>query len=95
MSGLNGDGNMWNLNDQELVLACLERNLIQNIVYDTKLFNQISDPIQKQMFQDKYMGKLRVKLFQYLVDFDSFNIGYLAVNHAIPREEEVNVIAWR
>ena len=49
----------------------------------------------KQMFQDKYMGKLRVKLFQYLVDFDSFNIGYLAVNHAIPREEEVNVIAWR
>ena len=95
LSGLNGDGNMWNLNDQELVLACLERNLIQNIVYDTKLFNQISDPIQKQMFQDKYMGKLRVKLFQYLVDFDSFNIGYLAVNHAIPREEEVNVIAWR
>ena len=51
LSGLNGDGNMWNLNDQELVLACLERNLIQNIVYDTKLFNQISDPIQNKCFR--------------------------------------------
>ncbi|EMG45360.1 hypothetical protein G210_4463 [Candida maltosa Xu316] len=95
LSGLNNDGNLWNLTNQELILACLERNLIQDIVYDTKMFNQISDPIQKKMFEDKYMNKLRVKLFQFLVDFPNFNIGYLGVNHVIPRQEEVDIVKWR
>lgn len=95
LSGLNGDGNLWNLNDQELIVACLERNLIQDIVNDTKKFNQISDPIQKEMFQDKYMNKLRVNLFQFLVDFSHFNIGYLSVHHVIPRKEEVDIVSWR
>ncbi|RCK55072.1 hypothetical protein Cantr_04798 [Candida viswanathii] len=95
LSGLNKDGNLWNLTDQELIVACLERNLIQDIVFDTKEFNKISDPIQKKMFQDKYMNKLRVKLFQFLVDFPHFNIGYLSVHHVIPRQEEVDAISWR
>lgn len=95
LSGLNKDGNLWNLNDQELIVACLERNLIQDIVQDTKQFNQISDPIQKQTFQDQYMNKLRVKLFQFLVDFPHFNIGYLSVHHVIPRKEEIDLVSWR
>lgn len=32
LSGLNGNGNVWDLSRQELVLSCLERGLISNVV---------------------------------------------------------------
>ena len=41
------------------------------------------------------MNKLRVKLFQFLVDFPHFNIGYLSVHHVIPRKEEIDLVSWR
>ncbi|KAG2736741.1 hypothetical protein G9P44_000831 [Scheffersomyces stipitis] len=85
LSGLNGakSGNLWNLSNQELILACLERNLIRDIKGDVKTFHDIKDPQVRKESEMRFFRKLRLRLFQFIVDFDNYNIGYLGLTHLL------------
>lgn len=85
LSGLNGEGsgNIWNLSQQELFRACLERNLILDLKQDMKNFDNIEDEATQAVYEEKYFTELRLKLFHFIVDFEQYNIGYLGMNHLV------------
>ncbi|RKP29328.1 hypothetical protein METBISCDRAFT_31743 [Metschnikowia bicuspidata] len=90
LGGLNGNGNLWDLVPQELVLACLERNLVQ----DSKA---LADTTAKGTAAEQKlaMDDLRLKLALFIANFESCNVGYLAVDHLLPDVETEAVMRWR
>ncbi|EGW31232.1 uncharacterized protein SPAPADRAFT_61808 [Spathaspora passalidarum NRRL Y-27907] len=88
LCGFNSQANIWNLTNQELLLACLERNLIFDIKLDVAQFNELIDDASKQAFEKKYFDDLRYKLLQFLIDFPNANIGYLCITHSISNRKE-------
>lgn len=97
LSGLNGpsSGNIWNLSNQELLRACLERNLILSLKQDVQDFDNIKDEASKAVKEEEYFDQLRLKLFHFIVDFELYNIGYLGINHLIkdPMDSE-KILQW-
>lgn len=90
LSGMNGDGNVWNLDIQELVLACLERNLVA----DPKLLVEklSTGPLENR---EQALDELRVLLVRFISDFSSANVGYLAVGHLLEQPDVKAVRGWR
>lgn len=72
LSGLNGGGNLWNLDNAELVLACLERNLVDDI--DAVVKVQTSGTAAER---EEVLNSLRLKLMKFVLEFDAANAGYL------------------
>lgn len=79
LSGLNGGGNVWNLSDQELLQAALERNLIPNLKEVVTAHEKITEETERKRTEKEYMDILRLRLFHFIVDFDNANLGYLLV----------------
>lgn len=74
LSGRNGDGNIWNLNNQELVMACLERNLVAD---PTELVRvQSLGTLEERTLA---LEDLRKRLERFILDFERSNVGYLTV----------------
>ncbi|KAK7678761.1 hypothetical protein QCA50_018196 [Cerrena zonata] len=98
LSGLNGkaSGNIWNLSNQELVLAALERNIILDIESETKRYEELAEETAKTAEMNKYFDELRLKLLHFIIDFENYNVGYLGVNHLVedPADFET-VMEWR
>ncbi|CAK7891153.1 hypothetical protein CAAN1_01S03840 [[Candida] anglica] len=69
---LSTSGNVWNLSEQELVLACLERNLILDVKESSKLLAEKNQ---------NYVDQLRFKLLVWLLDAPKYNVGYIGLNH--------------
>ena len=79
LSGLNGNGTLFDLLAEELAEACLERQLIEDI----NVFKQISDiadPVARELAELELRQKLQAKLAKFIVDFDQYNIGVLAMD---------------
>lgn len=93
LSGLNG-GNIWDLSNQELVNACLERNLIKDISEDNEM-NNIKDLTLKKQTEDTYHNELRIKLLKFIIDFENYNIGYLGLTHVINQPDTETIVKWR
>ncbi|EDK39470.2 hypothetical protein PGUG_03567 [Meyerozyma guilliermondii ATCC 6260] len=74
LSGLNGNGNVWDLTDEELVQASLERCLISDVGAFVKI------PPEAKAAELK---KLRLKLLRAIIDMDNFSVGYLTVGHLL------------
>lgn len=74
LSGLNGNGNIWDLSDEELVRASLERCLISDVsAFVKELENERAAKLEG----------LRLKLLRSVVDMDKYNVGYLTVGHLL------------
>lgn len=92
LSGLNGDGNVWNLSKQELVLACLERNLVDSI----RPFLELEQlPEEDREGEEEMLDQLRLRLVQFIVNFENANSGYLSLAHLVEAPETKEVMAWR
>lgn len=90
LSGLNGDGNVWNLDTQELVLACLERNLVNDC---KALVEKLSTgPLGERT---EALDELRFKLLRFVADFRSTNVGYLGVAHLLEKPDVMAIQKWR
>lgn len=89
LSGLNGGGSLWDLTPQELTLACLERNLVDN----TKELVRISSSGAIHEKQALFDG-LRLKLFLFISNFKASNVGYMAIEHLLPNPESSTVMEW-
>lgn len=74
LSGLNGNGNVWDLEDDELVQAGLERCLIPDVAAFVKT-------VPKHRSEE--LQKLRMKLLRSVVDMNTYGVGYLTVGHLI------------
>lgn len=75
LSGLNGNGNVWDLAALEVVKACLDRNLIPDINELAKI-EQL--PVDER--EDKlklYIDRLRFALVQFIMNYE--NVGLLCV----------------
>ncbi|KAG7664766.1 uncharacterized protein J8A68_001721 [[Candida] subhashii] len=90
LSGLSGEDNLWNLDEQELIIACLERNLIEDISEYVKLKQEGLDSVEL----DEYCNRLRLRLLQFLIDFPKYNIGMLCIDNPIPLDHQ-QIITWR
>ncbi|GEQ69739.1 hypothetical protein JCM33374_g3413 [Metschnikowia sp. JCM 33374] len=90
LSGMNGDGNIWNLDVQELVLACLERNLVDDC---KDLVDQLSTGSLEK--RTEALNELRIKLVRFVADFGSSNVGYLAVSHLLEKPDIKAISNWR
>ncbi|KAK6455841.1 uncharacterized protein RJT20DRAFT_129211 [Scheffersomyces xylosifermentans] len=98
LSGLNGEnsGNVWNLSKQELLLACLERNLIRDLKKDVQSYQEIKDEAERSSKEAEFYTKLRLRLFQFIVDFEKYNIGYLGLGHLLKDAEAPDtILEWR
>ncbi|SGZ54080.1 CIC11C00000001211 [Sungouiella intermedia] len=89
LSGLNGGGNLWGLDISELVLACLERNLVDDI--DALVKIQSLGTLEEKKAE---IESLQMKLFQSIANFQNCNIGYLAIGHLLPKPD-IGVEKWR
>lgn len=67
LAGYNDGGNIWNLEDKELQVACLERNMVNDI----------------EGLSNADMDVLRLRLFRFVVDFEENGIGYLKAQHGL------------
>ena len=84
LSGRNGDGNVWSLTPQEVVLACLERNLggdVRQLVSGT-------EPERRER-----LAQWRLKLVQYLANAPAANVGYLGVA-ALMEAPRAEIARW-
>lgn len=90
LSGLNGDGNVWDLDIQELVRACLERNLVEDIGGLVK-----TQSLGSREARLEQLELLRLKLFELVVNFQRCNIGYLAIGHMLPAPDVQTIQGWR
>ena len=84
LSGHNGDGNVWSLTPQEVVLACLERNLggdVRQLVSGT-------EPERRER-----LVQWRLKLVQYLANAPAANVGYLGVA-ALMEAPRAEIARW-
>lgn len=89
LSGLNGEGNLWNLSTQELILACLERNLIRDLSEIVRV--QSLAPIDERM---ENLNELRLKLVQFIANAGTANIGYLGVAGTM-ESPSLEAVQWR
>lgn len=89
LSGLNGDGNVWNLSTQELILACLERNLIPDVTELVRI--QSLAPLEERIAS---LDELRLKLVQFIANAASANVGYLGVA-TMMETPSADVAQWR
>lgn len=87
LSGQSGEGNLRNLNNQELILACLERNLVS----DTKELVRVQSHGTLEE-RTKELDNLRYKLAQFLLDFQNCNVGYLTVACWAPLTEQAREV---
>ncbi|KAM9924500.1 hypothetical protein OXX59_004490 [Metschnikowia pulcherrima] len=90
LSGLNGDGNVWDLSVQELVSACLERNLVPDCKQLVEILSK--GPLEKRT---DALDELRLKLVRFIADFGSANVGYLAAGHLLESPDTKMVRNWR
>lgn len=90
LSGLNGNGNVWDLSPQEVLSACLERNLVENSKAVAKIIN--SGTTDEKVANLAY---LRLKLVRFIADFESCNVGYLAIEPLLPKIETEKLLEWR
>ncbi|KAK6200489.1 uncharacterized protein RJT21DRAFT_121401 [Scheffersomyces amazonensis] len=98
LSGMNGKGscNIWDLSTQELLIACLERNLILDIKKDLAYIEEGKTVVERQTRSADYFDDLRIRLFKFIIDFHKFNIGYLGVNHLLNSKVDPKIInSWR
>lgn len=79
LSGLNGNGLVFDLMPQELAEACLERQLIDDIG-KFKEISDIADPEKRQAAHDELQGELQTKLAKFIVDFETFNMGLIGMD---------------
>lgn len=94
LSGFN-NGNIWDLSDQELFNACLERNLIKDFSKFDEI-NKMKDQSLKKQSLNAYYDELRIKLFKFIIDFENYNVGYLGLTHVIDQPNEIEAIMkWR
>ena len=84
LSGRNGDGNVWSLTPQEVVLACLERNLGG----DVRLLVSGTEPERRER-----LAQWRLKLVQYLANAPAANVGYLGVA-ALMEAPRAEIARW-
>lgn len=90
LSGLNGNGNIWDLTPQELLLACLERNLVEDTKEAARIFgNGTPEELSK------FMDVMRLDLLLFIANFELCNVGYLAVKSMLPETETEAVLEWR
>lgn len=89
LSGKNGNGNVWDLSSQELFSACQERNLIQD---NKKLLKTAGSGTPQE--KEQLLNELRLKLLLFISNFDSCNVGFLAVDHLLPKVETEAVLEW-
>lgn len=92
LSGLNGNGNVWNLDKEELLLACLERNLVSDISVISKLEDS-TDPDKEEKIKQE-IDYLRLQLAQFIVNFEKFNVGYLLLSQRV-QKPEMEALEWR
>lgn len=93
LSGQNSEGNVWNLLPQELMSACLERNLISDIGQDLDHISSIKDEVKRDQLLDRYYKTLRVKLMLFIVNFEKFNLGFVGIQNLLEKSynlEDVN-----
>lgn len=83
LTGLNGGGNLWGLDASELVVACLERNLVDDIDGLVKI-QKVGTVEEKRAEQER----LQMKLFQSVANFHNCNVGYLAIGHLLEEPVE-------
>lgn len=89
LSGLNGNGNVWDLTRQEVLRACLDRNLVANVA---EITSKESLPADKRLAQlDPIIDHLRLKLMQLIANYE--NIGSLAVALLDP-EPPTEALLW-
>lgn len=94
LSGLNNNGNIWNLDYQELIMACLERNLISDLKKEALEFDKVKDEAKRHLLEQDNTDKLRVKLFRFIVDFPQYNVGYLCLNDLAPELDHKTFKKW-
>lgn len=94
LSGLNGGGNVWDLTYSELIIACLERNLITNLKQSVSQFDHIEDESEKRNFEIQHKNELTSKLVRFIMDFENFNIGYLCLNTHLPPVDSKKLVQW-
>lgn len=90
LSGQNSNGNLWDLSQQEVLNACLERNLVNS----TKDFAELNKTGSAEA-KAKHMDELRLKLALFVANFEYSNVGYLAVDHLLPSFDPETVVTWR
>lgn len=92
LSGLNGNGNVWDLTRQELLSACLERNLIK----DVKKFTDLEESLKpdKTEILEHELDLLRLQLSQFIMNYEKFNVGYLLLLQHVEAPSE-ECLAWR
>ncbi|CAH6719295.1 hypothetical protein CLIB1444_02S05248 [[Candida] jaroonii] len=95
LSGLNGNGNINNLSFQELLNACLERNLIIDLKEEMSKFDKIDNEVDKQKIQNELMIDLKGKLTRFIIDFQNSNIGYLTITNNLPPVDSSKLQQYR
>ncbi|CUM67175.1 uncharacterized protein PRCAT00004868001 [Priceomyces carsonii] len=90
LAGFNGEGNIWNLSNQELLRAALERNIIKDLKNDAKLYDEIKNETEQRSVETAYFNDLRLKLIQFIINFETNDIGYLCVFHTHANSEEAS-----
>lgn len=98
LSGLNNpkEGNLWNLSNQELLVACLERGLVPNLKEAMDGINKTEDTLTRASKEKEFYDSLRVKLMKFIIDFDKFNIGYITLLNNLEQPNNIKgVISWR
>ena len=97
LCGLNNEGksNIWNLSQQELLVACLERNLIVNLKEDLEKIEVIGNTSVNEIRALDYFTILRMRLLLFLVNFENRNIGYLLIAPFVePSLDWATIFEW-
>ncbi|CAN3365123.1 hypothetical protein DICA3_E21792 [Diutina catenulata] len=89
LAGLNGNGGVFDLSGEELMIACLERNLINDVKPLQKL-QQIVDPVERESALREAYIPLRLQLAKFIIDFQTFNMGYLGMESEQIQAEQLN-----
>lgn len=92
LSGLNGNGNVWDLTKAELLRACLERGMIHNIKKFTDL--EESSQSDKAEVLAHELDLLRLQLIQFIMNFEKYNIGYLFLSQLVEKPDSTALL-WR
>lgn len=92
LSGLNGGGNVWDLLQAELLQAALERNLVPDLKKVVAEHEKITDEAIRKKKEHEYTEMLRLKLFQFIVDFEIANVGYLLIAPQINNYSQLETV---
>lgn len=97
LCGFNSEGrsNIWNLSQQELLVACLERNLLVNLKEDLEKIEIIGNTSVNEIHTLDYFTILRIRLLLFLVNFENRNIGYLLIAPFVqPSLDYASIFQW-